>query len=80
MIRAQIQFDEKQYDQVKWLARRKRISISEAVRRLVADGLKGGSDTGGHIHGLLEVAGIAGSGVGNLGRDHDDYLDEDLDS
>lgn len=81
MIRAQIQFEEKQYEQVKWLARRKRISIAEAVRRLVASGLKGGPDGAeGHVHSLLDIAGIAGSGIGNLGRDHDEYLDEDLDS
>ena len=81
MIRAQIQFEEKQYEQVKWLARRKRISIAEAVRRLVASGLKGGPDAEeGHVHSLLEIAGIAGSGIGDLGRAHDEYLDEDLDS
>jgi len=81
MIRAQIQFDEKQYEQVKWLARRKRISMSEAVRRLVASGLKAGSDEEeGHVHSLLDIAGIAGSGVRDLGRGHDEYLDEDLDS
>ena len=79
MVRAQIQFDERQYERIRALAHRKRISIAEAVRRLVRLGLKAGLDDEEPPRAgkLLEVAGIARSGLGDLGRRHDDYLAED---
>ena len=80
MVRTQIQFEKRQYQQIRVLAHRKRISISEAVRRLVRQGLREGlrtKQTG--VEGLLSIAGIAGSGVNDLGRRHDDYLAETFD-
>ena len=80
MVRTQIQFEERQYQQIRVLAHRKRISISEAVRRLVRQGLRDRlreKQTG--VEGLLSIAGIAASGVNDLGRRHDDYLAETFD-
>ena len=79
MIRAQIQFEEAVYEHVRRLAHRKRISIAEAVRRLVDRGLRAGdeSDAPPRASALLELAGVADSGLGDLGRHHDRYLAED---
>ena len=80
MVRAQIQFEERQHQRVRQLAHRRRISVSEAVRRLVAVGLRVGIDGEQPLRAaaLLEVAGIGDSGLGALGRRHADYLDGDL--
>lgn len=82
MVRAQIQFEEQQYESVRRLAHRKKISISEAVRRLVKAGLQSGLDEEAcrRSEGLLKIAGIAGSGTGDLGRRHDHYLALGLDT
>ena len=80
MVRTQIQFEERQYQQIRALAHRKRISISEAVRRLVRQGLRGDlreNQTG--VEALLSIAGIAAGGPSDLGRRHDDYLAETFD-
>ena len=76
MVRTQVQFDEKQYERIRRLAHRKRISISEAVRRLVRLGLRNGleDDEPPRAEGLLKIAGIGKSGIKDLGRRHDDYL------
>lgn len=80
MVRTQIQFEERQYEQIRRIAHRKRISISEAVRRLVASGFEADPEVAAtpRAVGLLEVAGIGQSGLEDLGRRHDDYLAEDL--
>lgn len=79
MIRAQIQFDEAVYARLRRLAHRERISIAEAVRRLVAVGLGGGpaDEAPRGAAALLALAGIGASGVPDLGRRHDDYLEQD---
>ena len=76
MVRTQIQ---KQYRQIRNLAHRKRISISEAVRQLVRQGLGEGlkEDQPG-VGAFLGIAGIAASGSSDLGRRHDDYFAEDF--
>lgn len=80
MVRTQIQFEEGQYHQIRSLAHRKRISISEAVRRLVRQSLREGlKKRQSGVEGLLSIAGIASSGVKDLGRRHDDYLAETFD-
>ncbi len=81
MIRTQVQLDERQYERVRRLAHRKRISISEAVRRLLGKGLRsGGEDVEEPTAGsLLDLAGIGRSGLKDLGRNHDRYLEDDLD-
>ena len=80
MVRIQIQFDEEEFQQIEALAQRNKISISEAVRRLVRQGLRDGlreKQTG--VEGLLSIAGIAASGMNDLGRRHGDYLAETFD-
>lgn len=80
MVRTQIQFEERQYQQIRSLAHRKKISISEAVRRLVGQSLREGlKKRQSGVEGLLSIAGIASSGVKDLGRRHDDYLAETFD-
>jgi hypothetical protein len=76
MVRTQVQFDEQQYEQIRWLAHGRRISVAEAVRRLVTRGLRAGpgEDDGRRGEALLEIAGIGASGLGDLARSHDDYL------
>lgn len=80
MIRTQIQFEEQQYELIREIAHRKRISVSEAVRRLVTlglrEGLAGEQENGAKL--LLDLAGVGSSGLGDLGRNHDDHLAEDL--
>jgi hypothetical protein len=81
MIRTQIQFEERQYEQIRNLAHRNRISIAEVVRRLVRAGLRAGldeQDPAPEAQSLLDLAGISRSGAKDLGRRHDRYLDEDL--
>lgn len=81
MVRTQIQLEETQYDAIRRLAHRRHISMSETVRRLVAVGLREGLDEGARPTGaesLLRLAGIARSGLPDLGRRHDDYLEEDF--
>lgn len=77
MVRTQIQFEEKQYESIRRLAHRKKISISEVIRRLVRAGLKNGLETEERPEpqGLSKIAGIAGSGTRDLGRRHDHYPD-----
>ena len=80
MLRAQIMFEERQYEQIRAMAHRKRISIAEAVRRLVTLGLRNGrnEEIGPQAKALLAIAGIGKSGLRDLGRRHDKYLAEDL--
>lgn len=81
MIRTQIQFHKREYERIRNLAHRNRLSISEVVRRLVRNGLRAGLDleeSAPEAESLLSVAGIGRSGLGDLGRQHDRYLEEDL--
>ncbi len=81
MIRAQIQFEEEQYEEIRTLAHERRVSIAETVRQLVRAGLRadlGDEPPGPRAEALLALAGVGKSGLGDLGRRHDDYLAEDL--
>ncbi len=84
-IRAQIQFEKDQYESIRMVARRKQISISEAVRQLVRSGMRHGfvEDPPNKIEALLELAGSLNSGLPDLGRNHDEYfvqsIEEDMD-
>ena len=81
MVRTQIQLEEKQYELIRRLAHRKKISISETVRRLIRIGLRSRleDEERPRAEALLKIAGIAKSGVKDLGRRHDHYLTEDFD-
>lgn len=81
MIRAQIQFEEKQYEEIRILAHGRRSSIAETVRLLLRAGLRaelGDEPPGPQAEALLALAGIGKSGLGDLGRRHDEYLAEDF--
>ena len=81
MIRAQVQFEEAQYEKIRNLAHEKRISIAETVRQLVRAGLRadlGDEPSGPRAEALLALAGVGRSGLGDLGRQHDEYLAEDF--
>lgn len=81
MIQAQIRFEEEEYDEIRHLAHDQRISIAETVRRLVRAGLKTAltaEPPGPRAEALLVLAGVGSSGLGDLGRRHDEYLDEDF--
>ncbi len=81
MVRTQVQLHESQYEQIRALAHREHISMAEAVRQLVQVGLEIGIDAPGpDASALVNLAGVARSGLGDLGRDHDDYVDEAFDS
>jgi len=76
MVRTQVQFEEKQYETIRRLAHRHRISVAAAIRNLVDRGLKLGLDFAPRKDRspLLKLAGAGASGVSDLGRRHDDYL------
>ncbi len=77
VIRAQLQFDEAQYEALRRRAFEERISIAELVRRYVERGLVQGprQTRRGGARGLLRFAGI-GAGPEDLAEAHDDYLAE----
>jgi len=81
MVRTQIMLDEMQMESVRRLAHVHRISLAEAVRRLVQKGLEmglgPGADKAGAC-GLLAIAGLAGGGPADLGSNHDKYLEEEF--
>ncbi len=82
MNRVQVQLDDALHEQVRAIARRKRVSVSEVVRRLVRAGMRAGDEgEGGTARyrgaaALLELRRYAVDGPGDLGRRHDDYLAE----
>ena len=81
MIRAQIQFEESQYEEIRNLAHERRASIAETVRQLVRAGLRADpaeEPSGPRAEALLALAGVGNSGLGDLGRRHDEYLAEDF--
>lgn len=82
MVRTQIQLEERQHQQIRRLAQRKQISMSEAIRRLLREGLSTGIDGASppRAAALLEIAGVGASGLGDLGEKHDDYVAEDYES
>ena len=83
MVRRQIQLEENQYETLRRIAHRKRVSVSAVVRQAVAAGLRHGLDEDipevSGAEALLKLAGIARSGLRDLAREHDRYLDEDSD-
>lgn len=83
-VRTQIQFEKRQYAEIRKIAARKKISISEVVRRLVKAGMRHGveEEPRDKIEVLLEIAGIVKGDPIDLGRKHDEYfvqaIEEDL--
>jgi len=81
MIRTQIQFEERQYERLRQLAHRNRVSLAETVRRLLDRqlGLAAEGEDRSGPRALLDIAGIGRSGLCDLGRNHDRWLAEDPD-
>ena len=84
MRRTQIQLEESQYEALREFAHRERISMSEAVRRLLAERLTANKEEPkpkrSGAEALLSVAGKYRSGYKDIGRRHDEYLAEDFDT
>jgi hypothetical protein len=77
MVRTQIQLTEEQHRRLKRLADRLGISLSEAVRRCVDDGLARELEGTARIDRVREgrsVIGRFGSGQSDVAERHDDYL------
>jgi len=76
MVRTQVQFEEKQYEAIRRLAHRHRLSVAAAIRQLVNLGLREGLEPAPRKDrsALLALAGTGASGVNDLGSGHDDYL------
>ena len=85
MIAVQVRFERILYNQIRNLAGRKQLSISEMVHRLVSDGIRKAfeEEPPNKIEALLELAGILDSGLTDLGLNHDEYIaqaiEEDID-
>ncbi len=81
MVRTQIQLTEEQYRQLKRWAQRLGISLSEAVRRCVADRLARERVELGREDLAREALAVVGKyadpeGASRVGKDHDEYLTE----
>ena len=81
MVRAQVQFTEEQHRQLKRWARGRGISLSEAVRRCVAERLSRDSLPTGRDSRVREALAIIGKfadedGHSRVARDHDEHLAE----
>jgi hypothetical protein len=84
MRRTQIQLTEEQHRELKRWAHRLGISLSEAVRRCVADRLAAERLGSGRASLVREVRAVVGkyadpSGATNVAREHDRELDEAFD-
>lgn len=79
MIRTEIRLEKHQYEELRRRACEQRLSISEVVRRLVAEGLWSAAPPRPipDARALLKLSGIGGSGLLDLGRRHDLYFGED---
>ena len=80
MVRTQIQLQERQCELLRKVAHRKHISLSQAVREAVDAGLQRGLENAESKRGaaaLLTLVAVGESGLGDLGRAHDRYFEED---
>lgn len=78
MIRTQIQLTPAQSERLRTLARREGVSIAEVIRQSIDRFLEqdSGPATAGSRLVALQVSGRFNSGLGDVSRRHDDYLDE----
>ncbi len=74
MIRTQIQLDEDDMERVRRAAARRGCSVASFVRESVKSSLDQ-TEKDDRIHLAKEVAGRYRSGLGDLSRNHDAYLD-----
>lgn len=81
MKRTQILISEEQHKLLKGIASKKNISMAEAVRECITYYEKNKpviSDKKKHKK-LLSMAGKYDSGLGDLAKNHDKYIEQDLD-
>ena len=81
MMRTQIQLTEEQHRRLKRWAHRLGISLSEAVRRCVADRLAAEGPEAGRADRVREARAVIGkyadpAGTSRVAADHDDHLAE----
>lgn len=75
MVRAQVYFDEKEYEAVRQTAFKRRVSISALIRRLVDEQLLGRtSKKKNAAEWLLSLSGLIHETKPDVAERHDDYL------
>ena len=80
MVKAQVQLEKEDLEQLRALAAREGVSVSELVRRSVRTMLETQAKPSRRelLEEALSVAGIGHSGRHDIGWRHDDYLAETL--
>ena len=78
MVRTQIQLTEEQARRLKAVAGARGVSMAELIRQSVDSFVRttGGIDPAERRKRAMAIAGRFRSGVADLGRNHDRYLDE----
>lgn len=75
MVRAQVYFDEQEYEAVRQRAFKERVSISALIRRLVDEQLLGKKPKKNKgAEWLLSLAGLVHDTKTDVSERHDDYL------
>ena len=76
MVRAQVYFDEQEYEAVRQAAFKDRVSISALIRRLVDEQLLGRKRKkgSGAAEALLKLSGLVRDSRRDVSQRHDDYL------
>lgn len=74
MVRAQVYFDEKEYEAVRQAAFHNRVSISALIRRLVDEQILGRKTNRKKTAGLASLIGMFRETKSDVAQRHDDYL------
>ena len=74
MVRAQVYFNEQEYEAIRKAAFKERVSISALLRRLVDEQLLHRKRRKTGASGLLSLAGLIRDSKPDVARHHDDYL------
>lgn len=74
MVRAQVYFNEQEYEAVRQAAFKERVSISALVRRLVDEQLLGRKKKKRGAEGLLSLIGMFRETKSDVSERHDHYL------
>ena len=79
MVRAQVYFDEQEYEAVRQRAFKERISISALIRRLVDEQLLGRKAKKNAAEWLLSLTGLVHETKTDVAERHDHYLWDEAD-
>ena len=74
MVRAQVYFNEQEYEAVRQVAFKERISISALIRRLVDENILGRKRKKRAAEDLLSLVGMFRETKRDVAQRHDDYL------